>query len=140
MQRARIADRRPRMNHSTIDGNFSLESRGPHWSLRDDRGVQVLLLGANAAAHRAPSRIERVHVQWTGRGADVELSGAGGTLTLQAAEAIVHQPLPSLYTVLPLARYDARAQRFWQRVFWLVNIPGGGALLRMLARRARSKA
>jgi hypothetical protein len=128
------------MNHSTIDGKFSLESRGQHWSLRDERGVQVLLLGADAAAHRAPPRIERVHLQWTGRGADVELSGAGATLLLQASEAIVHQPLPSLYSVLPLARYDARAQRFWKRVFWLVRIPGGGVLLRMLARRARNKA
>jgi hypothetical protein len=128
------------MNHSTIDGNFSLDSRRNHWSLRDDRGAQVLLLGANADARQAPPRIERVHLRWTGRGVDVELSGGGATLLLQAAAAIVHQPLHSLYSILPLARYDARTRRFWQRVFWLVKVPGGGSLLKILARRARAKA
>jgi hypothetical protein len=37
-----------------------------------------------------------------------------------------------------LADFDARARRFWRRVFVLVRIPGGRRLLGMLARASRN--
>jgi hypothetical protein len=57
--------------------------------------------------------------------------------SVEAASAIVHEPLESLYERLPLVSIDADARRFWRRVFRLVRVPGGRYLLKVLARRRR---
>jgi hypothetical protein len=57
--------------------------------------------------------------------------------SVEAASAIVHQPLLRLYESLPLVSIDANARRFWRRVFRLVRIPGGRYLLKLLARSRR---
>jgi hypothetical protein len=50
---------------------------------------------------------------------------------------IVHEPLGRMYESLPLAGIDANARRFWRRVFWLVRLPGGRYLLKLLTRGRR---
>jgi hypothetical protein len=57
--------------------------------------------------------------------------------SVEAASAIVHEPLEHLYESLPLVSIDADARRFWHRVFRLVRIPGGRYLLKLLARSRR---
>ena len=57
--------------------------------------------------------------------------------SVEAASAIVHEPLEHLYERLPLVSIDADARRFWRRVFRLVRIPGGRYLLKALARSRR---
>jgi hypothetical protein len=57
--------------------------------------------------------------------------------SVEAASAIVHESLESLYERLPLVSIDADARRFWHRVFRLVRVPGGRYLLKVLARRRR---
>jgi len=57
--------------------------------------------------------------------------------SVEAANAIVHEPLDQLYERLPLISIDANARRFWRRVFRLVRIPGGRYLLKLLARSRR---
>ena len=54
-----------------------------------------------------------------------------------ATSAIVHEPLGHLYESLPLVKFDAKARRFWRRVFRLVRIPGGRYLLKFLARTSK---
>jgi hypothetical protein len=57
--------------------------------------------------------------------------------SVEAASAIVHEPLDHLYERLPLISIDADARRFWRRVFRLVRIPGGRYLLKLFARSGR---
>jgi hypothetical protein len=57
--------------------------------------------------------------------------------SFRAQSASIQEPQNALYERLPLASFDARAQRFWRRVFLLARLPGGAALLRALARRRR---
>jgi len=61
-----------------------------------------------------------------------------GACTLTADRVLLHEPDERLYDALPLERYTPDARRFWQRVFWLVRLPGGGVLLRFVARRRRA--
>ena len=59
--------------------------------------------------------------------------------SVEAASAIVHEPLEHLYERLPLVSIDADARRFWRRVFRLVRIPGGRYLLKVLRARGGDK-
>jgi hypothetical protein len=59
--------------------------------------------------------------------------------TIRAQSVIVHEPLARLYEALPLVTLDAKARRFWRRVFRLVRIPGGRHLLGALARFPRRR-
>ncbi len=59
--------------------------------------------------------------------------------TVRAQSVIVHEPLARLYEALPLVTLDAKARRFWRRVFRLVRIPGGRYLLGALARLPRER-
>ena len=65
------------------------------------------------------------------------LTSAQRSVVAAAQSAIVHEPLPHLYETLPLVRFDAKARRFWRRVFRLMRIPGGRHLIGALARRSR---
>ena len=100
--------------------------------------VEITLLGADLDAQLVAQGAQRVSIDWQHEGATVELTLGSDVFRIHADSVLVHEPLPSLYRALPLADFDARARRFWQRVFWVARLPGGRTLLRLLARRARA--
>ena len=64
--------------------------------------------------------------------------GASGVRYFKCGGAVLHEPQMQLYSALPLAQFDAKAQRFWRRIFRLLRIPGGRIVLRWIARRRRA--
>jgi len=107
------------------------------WTWAAPGGGEVLIRGADPGAaellrEAVPSAVS---VDWLEDGALVTLSMASGPRPLRARVAVTHEPLARLYETLPLAKLDPRARRFWRRVFFLVRIPGGRRLLKLLARR-----
>jgi hypothetical protein len=129
----------------SLTGDYRAESLGEGaWRLSSGApGAAALYLsGADpqAAGVLAQSRASRIGLVFGSSGVTVSWVTAQGTRQLRARAATIHEPLPQLYEGLPLARFDARARRFWRRVFLLVRIPGGRRLLGLVARRAnRSK-
>jgi len=103
--------------------------------------AQIIVRGADSRAAAAFSAtLSDVGIEWQTRGVLLTMMSAGRVATVEAAAAIVHEPLPKLYAVLPLADFDHRARRFWRRVFLLVRIPGGRSLLGLLAHLSRKRA
>jgi hypothetical protein len=82
-----------------------------------------------------PIRFDTISIEWHADGVIVSLPGAA---PIRARSAMVHEPKPELYAVLPLPRFAESQRRFWWRVFRLVRIPGGRWLLTRLARRSRA--
>jgi hypothetical protein len=120
-------------------GDFAAADRGGGvWRLSGGGAVEIELTGVDPPSARKleRARASRVAVAWTPEGASLTLVGGAAVLTVQARSATVHEPLPQLYESLPLVTLDARAKRFWRRVFLLVRIPGGRRLLGLVARRA----
>ena len=77
-----------------------------------------------------------IDIEWhAGRGGTEHDLRPSSRRSVQTHSAIVHEPLARLYEALPLAELDAKARRFWRRVFRLVRIPGGRYLLLAMARR-----
>jgi hypothetical protein len=95
--------------------------------LRGVDGMQALQLLANS--------FTQVGIEWREGSALITLLADGRIASLDAASALVHEPLPRLYETLPLQRFDAKARRFWGRIFFLVRLPGGRALISALTRR-----
>jgi len=83
--------------------------------------------------------VRDLDIEWHADEAVLRFTSAGQARTLELQSAIVHEPVPRLYDALPLADFDAKARRFWSRVFRLVRIPGGRFLLGALARRSRDR-
>jgi hypothetical protein len=112
-------------------GAWLLESAAPG-------GPEIHLFGVEpeAARHLGGATLTRVALVWAPGGVSATLFSSGGTRLLRLRAATVHEALPRLYDSLPLERLDARARRFWRRVFFLVRIPGGRRLLGLVARRA----
>jgi hypothetical protein len=111
---------------------------------RIDCGVppqaQIIVRGADAAAAAAVgATLSDVGIEWQARRALITLLTQGRRATVEAAAVIVHEPAAELYAALPLADFDARALRFWRRVFLLVRIPGGRSLLGILAHLSRKR-
>jgi hypothetical protein len=103
--------------------------------------IDVFLRGAEsgaAAALRATS-VRDIGIEWRAETVVLTMTSAEQPRVIEAQSAIVHEPLARLYEALPLARLDANARRFWDRVFRLVRIPGGRYLLGVLARRNRHR-
>jgi hypothetical protein len=128
----------------TLAGNFrGLDLGAGAWRLTTGLpgGDEVYLGGTDPAATAvlAAASPRAVTVKWVGDGALVTLIAPGGSRTVRARTAILHEPLARLYEGLPLVTLDDRARRFWRRVFWLVRIPGGRRLLRLIARRSGKK-
>jgi hypothetical protein len=98
--------------------------------------VDVYLHGSEPRAAQAfgVAPIGDLGIEW--RAETVLLSFVSGDRieTVEAAGAIVHEPMGNLYDRLPLQTFDADARRFWRRVFRLVRLPGGRYLLRFLSR------
>jgi hypothetical protein len=98
--------------------------------------MDVFLRDAERGAARAfgTAPIVDLGIEWHEKTALLTFMSSGRVATVEAATAIVHEPLRQLYDGLPLVSIDADARRFWRRVFRLVRIPGGRYLLRILRR------
>ena len=94
------------------------------------RGVE----GMQALQFLATSFTE-LGIEWRERSALITFLADGRVASIDATSALVHEPLERLYESLPLETFDARARRFWGRIFFLVRLPGGRALLSALTRR-----
>jgi hypothetical protein len=116
------------------DGAWRLARSGPE-------PIDVFLGGADpqAAEMLRAAEVADIDIEWQTEAVSVTMTSPGGRSTIQARSAIVHQPLARLYEALPLATLDAKARRFWRRVFGLVRIPGGRYLLLAMARRNRAR-
>jgi len=123
-----------------IGGPLEREELAPGaWRFRAADGTELIVSGAAPAAAEiaACAAVRAARLDWLADGALVTLITDAGPLPVHARAAIIHEPAAGLYETLPLVTLDARARRFWRRVFLLVRIPGGRRLLKLLARRAR---
>jgi hypothetical protein len=114
------------------NGAWQLSRAAPHEAhvfLRDAE------YGAAKAFGTAP--IADLGIEWRAENALLTFMSGDRVASVQAASAIVHEPLGHLYESLPLVSIDADARRFWRRVFLLVRFPGGRYLLKLLTRPAR---
>jgi hypothetical protein len=128
----------------TVCGRFEVRDLGSgawHLSTGAAAGPEIYLTGTEplAAASLRGAVASAVAIDWRDDGVLVALTTAEGTAALQARNALIHEPLTSLYAGLPLASFDDAARRFWRRVFRLVRIPGGRHLLGLIARRSRGR-
>ena len=102
--------------------------------MRHVRSAPVLAPGTGAAAEFAT--FDRLTIDWSPEsGAAATLGSDGRSLTVRARAMTLHEPHKTLYELLPLAALDRTARRFWWRVFWVVQWPGGGRLLGLIVRR-----
>ena len=101
--------------------------------------ITVFLRDAERAAHQSfgTGPLSDLGIEWHAEKVLLTFMSGERVASVEAASAIVHEPLEHLYERLPLVSIDADARRFWRRVFRLVRIPGGRYLLKVLARRRR---
>jgi len=128
----------PKMRRN-FSGAFLAQDRGNGaWQLTRaaPHEMDVFLRDAERGAARAfgTAPIVDLGIEWHEKSALLTFMSGGRVATVEAATAIVHEPLRQLYDGLPLVSIDADARRFWRRVFRLVRIPGGRYLLRILRR------
>jgi|SRR5882672_6880067 len=103
--------------------------------------IDVFLQGADPRTGevlRAPD-VADIDIEWHPGAVALTVTSAGRRRSFQACSAIVHEPLARLYEALPLAALDAKARRFWRRVFRLVRIPGGRYLLLAMVRLTQAR-
>jgi hypothetical protein len=100
-------------------------------------GATVYLRGVGSEASNllAGTRVTALEFDWRADGVMVGMTGADGVRHFKSESVFIHDPKTLLYENLPLATFDANAQRFWRRVFRLIRIPGGRLLLGAIARR-----
>jgi len=111
------------------NGAWQLTRGAPH-------EMAVFLQQAEHGAARAfgTAAIVDLGIEWHAERALLTFMSGNRVASVEAAAAIVHEPLRHLYESLPLVNIDADARRFWRRVFRLVRIPGGRYLLKLLTR------
>jgi hypothetical protein len=124
----------------SLPGPFSAKKLNPGlWQLTAEvsDGARVYLHGATPEASKLleDMRIAALEFEWRIDGVMVRVAGADGVRRFKSESAFIHESKPRLYDNLPLASFDAAAQRFWKRVFRLIRIPGGRLLLGAIARR-----
>jgi hypothetical protein len=114
------------------DGAWQLSSRAPH-------EINVFLRDAERGAERSfgTGPLIDLGIEWHAEKVLLTFMAHEKVASVEAANAIVHEPLDQLYERLPLISIDADARRFWRRIFRLVRIPGGRILLKLLARSRR---
>jgi len=122
-----------------FSGAFLAQDRGSGaWQLTRaaPHEMEVFLREAEPGAARAfrLAPIVELGIEWQERTALLSFMAGDRVGTVEAATAIVHEPLGRLYESLPLVSIDADARRFWRRVFRLVRLPGGRYLLKVLTR------
>ncbi len=131
----------PKMRRKLSGAFLTREISPGSWRLtrRESPVVDVYLREAATGADEAfrGAAVSDVAIEWRRDAAVLNLISDSRPRTLEVRSAFVHQPLPELYEALPLASFDGRARRFWRRVFFLVRMPGGRGLLRILAGRSR---
>jgi len=115
-------------------GLWQLTAEGPD-------GARVYVRGAGPEASKllAEMRITALEFEWRAESVLVRATGTDGVRHFKSESVVVHTPAMRLYDSLPLASFDAAAQRFWKRVFCLIRIPGGRLLLGAIARRRRGR-
>src|ERR1700738_2671759 len=101
--------------------------------------IDIFLRGTETGAAEAlrSAFVRDIEIEWYVDAVVLTMTSAEQRRSVKAQSAIVHEPLARLYEALPLVSLDAKARRFWRRVFRLVRIPGGRYLLGALARRTR---
>jgi hypothetical protein len=125
-----------------FSGAFLPQDRGNgawYLSRAEPHAVHVYLRDAEGGAARAfgSTPIADLGIEWHAEKALLTFLSGDRVASVEAAAAIVHEPLEHLYRSLPLVSIDANARRFWRRVFRLMRIPGGRYLLKLLTRSAR---
>jgi hypothetical protein len=128
----------PKMRRN-FSGEFRAQDLGKGvWRLIRTSPPQaaVILQGAerNAGQVFGAGAVLNLGIEWHADMALLSFMSGDRVETVESASVIVHEPLEQLYEKLPLASFDAKARRFWRRVFSLVRIPGGRYLLRFLGR------
>jgi len=128
----------PKMRRN-FSGAFLARDRGNGaWQLTRAAPLEmdVFLREAERGAARALglAPIVELGIEWYESTALLTFLAGDRVGTVEAATAIVHEPLERLYESLPLVSIDADARRFWRRVFSLVRLPGGRWLLKVLTR------
>jgi hypothetical protein len=135
----------------SFSGSFRIERTNPGWwrvhNTRTPHQV-AWLRNARPAVRDLPAErdlpseqdlpveFDGMHVDWSSPGSVAVVLGAGqGARALTADAVQLQEPNERLYDALPLERFTPQAQRFWQRIFWLVRLPGARALLGLVARR-----
>jgi hypothetical protein len=129
----------PKMRRN-LPGTFVVRDLGRGaWRLKGEAAqTEVIVRGAQAQSAALPAIVHDLDIEWRTDEVLVGLTWGGQRSVIRTQTVIVHEPLANLYAVLPLATLDAKARRFWRRVFTLVRIPGGRHLLGLLARRRRA--
>ncbi|MDP9083816.1 MAG: hypothetical protein M3N50_08625 [Pseudomonadota bacterium] len=125
-----------------LSGAFAAQETGKGmWRLarREPPRIDVYLKGAEPDAIDVlkGGALSDINIEWDHEAAVLNVNCRAGTRAVRTQSALVHEFLPRLYEVLPLATFDDKARRFWRRVFILVRIPGGRHVLAALARRSR---
>jgi hypothetical protein len=110
------------------NGSWQLSRAAPH-------EIDVFLRGTERGAKFGTGLLLDLGIEWQADKVLLTFMSGEKVASVEAASAIVHEPLEHLYEGLPLVSIDADARRFWRRVFRLVRIPGGRYLLKALARR-----
>jgi len=110
-------------------GAWQLSRAAPH-------EINVFLRDTEHGAQRSfgTGPLIDLGIEWHAEKVLVTFMSEERVASVEAASAIVHEPLEHLYERLPLVSIDADARRFWRRVFRLVRIPGGRYLLKLLVR------
>jgi hypothetical protein len=134
---------KPKMRRN-LPGTFLTRNLGENaWRLSRSEAapIDVFLRGTEPGAAEAlrPPFVRDIDIEWRADTVVLTMTSAEQPRTVRAKSAIVHEPLARLYEALPLVTLDAKARRFWRRVFRLVRIPGGRYLLGVLARRTRER-
>src|ERR1700684_4222503 len=114
------------------NGAWQLSSRAPH-------EIDVFLRDAERGAERSfgTGPLIDLGIEWHAEKVLLTFMAQEKVASVEAANAIVHEPLDQLYERLPLISIDADARRFWRRIFRLVRIPGWRFMLKLLARSRR---
>jgi hypothetical protein len=114
------------------NGAWQLSRPAPH-------EINVFLRDAERGAQRSfgTGPLLDLGIEWHAEKVLLTFMSDDKVASVEAASAIVHEPLDHLYERMPLVSIDADARRFWRRVFRLVRIPGGRYLLKAIARSRR---
>ena len=134
---------KPKMRRNLPGTFLTRELDAGTWRLSRSEAApaDLFLRGTNSSADEVlkATVVSDIDIDWRAATVELTLTSADRRRTLHAQSVIVHEPLMRLYETLPLVSLDEKARRFWRRVFFLVRIPGGRYLLRILARRSRRR-
>jgi hypothetical protein len=129
----------PRLRRN-FSGAFLPQDRGDGaWQLSRPapNEISVFVREAEHGAQFGTGPLIDLGIEWQAEKVLLTFMSDERVASVEAASALVHEPLEHLYERLPLISIDADARRFWRRVFRLVRIPGGRYLLKLLARSRR---